>query len=84
MSRSFFQYETGGIHLPNVQVNCSVQNCAFHLQGNVCGADKITIDMDYQSKYDSEFAQEFGFKDQSGEASHSEETCCKTFKAKEE
>lgn len=69
--------------MPNVEVNCSVTNCAYHAKGNVCGADKITIDMDYQSKYDSEFAQEFGFENHSEEASHSAETCCKTFKTKE-
>nr|WP_295969744.1 DUF1540 domain-containing protein [uncultured Bacillus sp.] len=70
--------------MPNVEVNCSVSNCAYHSQGNVCGADKIAIEMNFQSKYNSEFAQEFGFTDRSGEASHSAETCCKTFKSKKE
>lgn len=68
--------------MPNVQVNCSVSNCAYHLKGNLCGADKITIDMDYHANYNSEFAQEFGFEQLSEEARDSAETCCKTFKAK--
>ena len=34
----------------------------FHAVGNVCGADKITIDMDYESKYDTEFSEEFGLE----------------------
>lgn len=68
--------------MPNVEVNCSVANCAFHTEGNICGADKIKIDMDFQSKYDTEFSQDFDFKSLKQEADHSAETCCKTFKAK--
>ena len=45
--------------MPNVEVNCSISNCTFHAEGNICGADKITIDMGNQSKYDTEFSQEF-------------------------
>lgn len=68
--------------MPNVEVGCSVSNCVFHAEGNLCGAKQIKIDMDYQSKYDSEFSDELGFENRSEEASHSKETCCKTFKAK--
>ena len=68
--------------MPNVEVKCSVANCFFHADGNVCGADKITIDMDYESKYDAEFSDEFGFEERKEEADQSADTCCKTFKNK--
>lgn len=68
--------------MPNVEVKCSVANCAFHAIGNVCGADKITIDMDYESKFDTEFSAELGFEDRTEEANRSADTCCKTFKQK--
>lgn len=68
--------------MPKVEVNCSVANCVFHTEGNICGADEITIDMDHQSKYDTEFAEDFDFKRRKEEAAHSAETCCKTFKPK--
>ena len=70
--------------MPNVEVKCSVSNCTFHAVGNVCGADKITIDMDYESKYDTEFSEEFGLANRQEEASKSADTCCKTFKQKSE
>ena len=66
--------------MPNVEVSCSVANCVFHDVGNICGADRITIDMDYQSKYDTEFSQELDFENRTEEANHSANTCCKTFK----
>ncbi len=68
--------------MPNVEVNCSISNCTFHAKGNICGADKITIDMGNESKYDTEFSQEFDFKSRTEAASESAETCCKTFKPK--
>ena len=70
--------------MPNVEVKCSVSNCTFHAVGNVCGADKITIDMDYESKYDTEFSEEFGLGNRQEEANKSADTCCKTFKQKSE
>lgn len=68
--------------MPNVDVSCSVANCFFHAEGNKCGADRITVDMDFQSKYDTEFSQELDFKSRKEEADHSADTCCKTFKPK--
>ncbi|MGM0876560.1 MAG: DUF1540 domain-containing protein [Bacillota bacterium] len=68
--------------MPNVEVNCSISNCTFHAEGNICGANKITIDMDYQSKYDTEFSQELGFENRKEDANQSADTCCKTFKPK--
>lgn len=80
---TLFLYDyLGGIMMPNVEVSCSISNCTFHAEGNICGANQITIDMDHQSKYDSEFSQEFGFANFKEEASHSADTCCKTFKQK--
>ncbi len=71
------------IAMPNVEVNCAVSNCIFHKKGNLCGAEKIQIDMDYHSKNkNTEFATDFDFKAISEEASDSTETCCKTFKSK--
>jgi len=69
--------------MPNVEVGCSVANCVFHADGNVCGADKIRIDMDHNSNYHSEFASELGFAEVKEEANQSTDTCCKTFKPKE-
>ncbi|WP_428908245.1 DUF1540 domain-containing protein [Niallia sp. Krafla_26] len=69
--------------MPNVEVKCTVANCVFHAKGNVCGADKITIDMDYTSNYDTEFSEEFGLQSRKEEANQSSETCCKTFKQKD-
>lgn len=68
--------------MPNIEVNCSISNCAFHAKGNICGAKKITIDMGNESKYDTEFGQEFDFKHRKEEANQSADTCCKTFKPK--
>lgn len=68
--------------MPNVEVSCTVSNCAFHAKGNLCGANKISIDMDHQSKYDTEFAGELGIESRKEEADHSAATCCKTFKPK--
>ena len=68
--------------MPNVEVKCAVSNCIFHAKGNVCGAEKIEIDMDYHAN-NTEFASEFDYRSISEEASHSAGTCCKTFKSKD-
>lgn len=71
--------------MPNVEVKCAVSNCIFHAKGNVCGAEKIEIDMDYHANHNNtEFASEFDYRSISEEASHSADTCCKTFKSKRE
>lgn len=71
--------------MPNVEVNCAVSNCFFHKKGNICGADKIQVDMDYHSKNEStEFASDLDFDMISEEARDSRDTCCKTFKPKDE
>ncbi|RUL54674.1 MULTISPECIES: DUF1540 domain-containing protein [Lysinibacillus] len=71
--------------MANVEVNCAVSNCFFHKKGNICGAEKIQVDMDYHSRdRNTEFASDFDFDMISEEASSSHETCCKTFKPKQE
>lgn len=67
--------------MPAVEVKCTVSNCVFHAKGNICGAEKIEIDMDYHAdKKNTEFASDFDIYTISEEASHSAKTCCKTFK----
>lgn len=72
------------IVMPDVAVSCTVSNCVFHAKGNICGAEKIKIDMDYHSKNQhTEFASEFDAHMFSEKARHSANTCCQTFKPKE-
>lgn len=69
--------------MPNVEVRCSVANCYFHKEGNLCGAESIQVDMDYHSEdSQTEFATDFDFNHVKEEASSSRDTCCKTFKPK--
>lgn len=71
--------------MPNVQVSCTVSDCFFHKQGNLCGAEKIQIDVDQHSKNrKTEFATDFEFEQISEEAKTSRRTCCKTFEPKDE
>ena len=71
--------------MPNVEVNCTVSNCVFHAKGNICGADKIEINLDFRpnNKKNAEFASDFDFHSVSEEAIQSSDTCCKTFISKE-
>ncbi|QOR68666.1 DUF1540 domain-containing protein [Cytobacillus suaedae] len=69
--------------MPNVEVSCSISNCTFYGEGNVCRAEKIMVDLDRHSSYDSEFGEELGYKDHIDEAAKSAQTCCRTFKPKE-
>lgn len=32
--------------MPQVEVNCTVVNCIFHAKGDLCGAERIQVDMD--------------------------------------
>ena len=70
--------------MPTVEVKCTVANCVFHAQGNICGAEKIQVDMDYHATQNSntEFAAEFDTSNAKEQASHASHTCCKTFKPK--
>lgn len=71
-------------YMPTLEVKCTVSNCTFHKKGNLCGADKIEINMDYQNlkKDMTEFASDFDLKAASEKADNSSQTCCNTFKPK--
>jgi hypothetical protein len=72
--------------MPTLEVKCTVSNCFFHEKGNICGADKIEINMNNEtSKKDrTEFASDFDFQTASEKAAHSTDTCCKTFVPKKD
>ena len=71
--------------MPLLEVKCTVSSCFFHKKDNLCGAEKIEINMDEQAqkKYSSEFATDFDLKAAPQKAIHSKDTCCNTFKPKE-
>lgn len=69
--------------MPNVEVSCSISNCTFYGEGNICQAEKIMVDLDRHSSYDVEFGEELGYKDHIDKAAKSAQTCCRTFKPKE-
>ncbi|MCR8845777.1 DUF1540 domain-containing protein [Paenibacillus sp. SC116] len=64
-------------------VRCTVANCTFWGDGNMCNADSIQIDIDAHSHKSSkeEYADELGVLHQD-HASESSVTCCLTFKPK--
>ncbi|MGM9965929.1 DUF1540 domain-containing protein [uncultured Rummeliibacillus sp.] len=68
--------------MPNIKVKCTVSDCFFHAEGNVCGAEKIEVQMDQSRNRNAEFAEEFDLKALADKANHSADTCCKTFKPK--
>ncbi|MNO73938.1 hypothetical protein D3C76_649180 [compost metagenome] len=65
-------------------VKCSVSNCSYWGEKNVCKADLIMIDIDEHAsrKYDAEFAGETFTTDHQDAAASSSATCCHTFKPK--
>jgi hypothetical protein len=67
--------------MPN-GVACSVSNCSYWDQGNRCGAQEITIEVDShaQKHWNEEFADEFYSHRDS--APTSSVTCCLTFQPK--
>lgn len=66
--------------MPKVEVSCSISNCTFYGEGNVCTAEKIMVEMDSHASYDTEFSSELNEKNHIDKARYSTETCCKTFK----
>ncbi|MFD1737443.1 DUF1540 domain-containing protein [Bacillus salitolerans] len=68
--------------MPNVEVSCSISNCSFYKEGNLCGAEKIMVDIDKHSTYEAEFSNEFGYEDHQDQVAESAQTCCRTFKPK--
>lgn len=65
-------------------VKCSVSNCTYWGEKNVCNADVIMIDVDQHanSRYSAEFAGETFDTEHRDTASSSAATCCHTFKPK--
>ena len=71
--------------MPNVEVSCTISNCKFYKEGNVCGAEKILVDHsnNAQSGRNTEFATDFDVQHLLEEkANNSVETCCQTFEPK--
>ena len=71
--------------MPIVEVKCTVENCFFHEIGNICGAEKIEIHTDTKEArtMQTEFSADFDAQVKQ-EASHSKDTCCKTFISKKD
>lgn len=70
--------------MPQVDVKCSVSNCSFWGDGNLCSAPAIMVDLDSHADYDVEVAGELGIDTSHQDtASHSAATCCRTFKPKQ-
>lgn len=65
-------------------VKCSVSNCSYWGEQNVCSADLIMIDIDQHArqKYNAEFAGETFDTEHKDSAGTSSQTCCHTFKPK--
>lgn len=66
--------------MAQVEVSCSIANCAYYGEGNVCTADKIVVELDRHANYDTEMSVELTEKNHIDVADTSKETCCKTFK----
>lgn len=65
-------------------VKCSVSNCTYWGQNNLCRADVIMIDIDQHAtmNYKAEFAGESFDSEHRDQAPTSSATCCHTFKSK--
>lgn len=64
------------------KVYCSVANCYYWDEGNLCGADAIMVEVDAHADHD--FNEEVGGEmintTHQDQAEHSRDTCCHTFK----
>ena len=65
-------------------VNCSVSNCNYWGEHNVCSADQIMIEIDQHAtaRFKEEFAAESYDTEHHDTAPNSAATCCLTFKPK--
>ncbi|MFV8830251.1 DUF1540 domain-containing protein [Alkalihalobacterium sp. APHAB7] len=68
--------------MPKVEVSCAISNCTYYGEGNICTAEKIMVELDNHANYNTEMAEDLTEKNHKDQASHSAETCCKTFKSK--
>ena len=71
------------INEPKTLVNCSVSNCHFWGEANLCQAEKIVIEIDAHASrnLNEEFGEEY-FNNHQDNARTSSATCCLTFKPK--
>jgi hypothetical protein len=65
-------------------VKCSVANCTYYGEGNNCLAQAIMVDIDQRARtnYNEEIGEIGVSTDHKEQASNSGETCCHTFKPK--
>lgn len=63
-------------------VKCTVSNCHYWGEHNLCRAEEIVIEIDKHvgSKFKEEYAEEMTDKGHHDHASTSSATCCLTFK----
>ena len=66
------------------EVRCSVADCAFYKEGNLCGAERIMIEIDKHAaaSFDAEFGEESFGSEHKDTARTSAATCCQTYKPK--
>ncbi|UOF88601.1 DUF1540 domain-containing protein [Fodinisporobacter ferrooxydans] len=74
--------------MPYVQVVCTVSNCKYWGNGNVCNADKILVTSDqigtiYPNSIDASQADMIVAESGTTPVSFCESTCCKTFETKQ-
>jgi hypothetical protein len=71
------------INEPKTLVKCSVSNCHFWGEANLCQAEKIVIEIDDHAgrNLNEEFGEEH-FNNHQDNARTSSSTCCLTFKPK--
>ncbi|OAB34223.1 hypothetical protein PGLA_23820 [Paenibacillus glacialis] len=69
------------INEPKTLVKCSVSNCHFWGEANLCQAEKIVIEIDAHASrnLNEEFGEEH-FNDHKDKARTSAATCCLTFR----
>ncbi|ULO10260.1 DUF1540 domain-containing protein [Paenibacillus sp. 19GGS1-52] len=67
---------------PKTLVKCSVSNCNYWGEQNLCKADEIIIEIDKHagSGFKEEFAEEMTGRNHHDHAVTSSATCCLTFK----
>lgn len=63
-------------------VKCSVSNCHYWGEHNLCHAEEIVIEIDKHagSRYKEEYAEELTAENHHDHAKTSSATCCLTFK----
>lgn len=65
------------------KVACTVSNCTYWAENNLCSAENILIEIDKHAakRFSEEFASE-DFSNHHDKAANSSATCCLTFKQK--